>query len=301
MPDLEKIWINLKSVLIFNKKARKKYRTQCIKRLNNRRSEAAVGGFMWGVSYSVFDGFEILEASLRSVRAHVDYINVVYQRCSWYGDPADETMLPHLEALQAQGLVDELVEYTVVPELEPSINELNKRNFGLQRALTRGCEYFMTMDCDECWLPDELAKAKTFLIKHGITHAYSPIKAYGPLPTELHIRLNTCFAPFFCKVNGDSFLDPNNNNVPCVIDPTRKVSHRDDACYFVLHMVNMHHMTFVRKNLKLKYRYTSYNDGENRHSNVTFDKDMLGERVTVDDYFSILPLLEAQDGVVNTP
>ena len=38
-----------------------------------------------GISYSVWDGEELLEASIKSVRENADYINVVWQRKSWHG------------------------------------------------------------------------------------------------------------------------------------------------------------------------------------------------------------------------
>ena len=36
-----------------------------------------------GVSYNLFNGEELLEASIKSIRQNVDYINVIYQEYSW--------------------------------------------------------------------------------------------------------------------------------------------------------------------------------------------------------------------------
>ena len=35
-----------------------------------------------GVSYNLFDGEELLESSIKSIRKNVDYISVVYQTIS---------------------------------------------------------------------------------------------------------------------------------------------------------------------------------------------------------------------------
>ena len=38
-----------------------------------------------GISYNLFDGEELLEASIKSVRDNVDYISIVYQTESNFG------------------------------------------------------------------------------------------------------------------------------------------------------------------------------------------------------------------------
>lgn len=60
----------------------------CQKRLQRQK---------WGVSYSVFDGEELLEASLQAIRNSVQHIVVVYQLVSWYGVPASPQLLPLLQ------------------------------------------------------------------------------------------------------------------------------------------------------------------------------------------------------------
>ena len=39
-----------------------------------------------GVSYNVFDGEELLESSIKSIRDNVDHISVVYQTISNFGN-----------------------------------------------------------------------------------------------------------------------------------------------------------------------------------------------------------------------
>ncbi len=119
-----------------------------------------VAGAVWGASYSVFDGEELLESSLMSIRDETDYINVVYQRTSWYGNPCSDTLLDVLNACKANNLIDELIEY--VPDLSKSARtqEREKRNVGLQHAIRAGCNFFMTMDCDEFYVKEELKKSQ---------------------------------------------------------------------------------------------------------------------------------------------
>jgi len=56
-----------------------------------------------GVSYNLFDGEELLESSIKSIRKNVDYISVVYQTVSNFGNPCDEGLVPLLEELKSKG------------------------------------------------------------------------------------------------------------------------------------------------------------------------------------------------------
>ena len=53
-----------------------------------------------GVSYNVFDGEELLESSIKSIRSEVDYISVVYQTVSNFGNQCSEELIPLLNRLK---------------------------------------------------------------------------------------------------------------------------------------------------------------------------------------------------------
>ena len=82
----------------------------------------------WGISYSVFDGEELLEASLKSVRRSADYINVVYQTVSWTGERRNDALPYFLKTLQDKGLIDELIFFAPDVNKRAYVNEKRKRN-----------------------------------------------------------------------------------------------------------------------------------------------------------------------------
>ena len=92
-----------------------------------------------GIAYNVFDGEELLPYSLKGIRGLAEYIVVVYQTTSNYGNE-NKNLLPFLEKLVDAKMVDELVEYepqlNIVDELgnpylkKGSVNEQTKRNIG---------------------------------------------------------------------------------------------------------------------------------------------------------------------------
>ena len=66
-----------------------------------------------GISYNLFDGEELLEASINSVREEAFHVSVVYQTKSYYGNDANPKLLSLLSGLKRQGLIDEIYLYDV--------------------------------------------------------------------------------------------------------------------------------------------------------------------------------------------
>ncbi len=257
MPDLERSLIKLRSALMPSRSKRNAYRLEAVEALNKKRLETS----LWGVSYSVFDGEELLESSLKSIRGEAGYINVVYQLTSWYGRPARPELLPLLKELQAKKLIDELAEF--VPDLNKRLgtNERAKRNLGLQLARRRGCHYFMTMDCDEFYVADEVRKAKADIIRWGLTHSYCPQILYGFEPTRRILNGTSNYVPFFSRLRPGSRL-VRRTDQPCKADKTRCLSKGLFPFERVLDSVSMHHMSLVRKDLRGKYENSSFGGGK---------------------------------------
>ncbi len=242
-------------LFIFNKEKRREYRHNA----QAKRLATFAGKQKWGVSYSVYDGEEILEASIRSIRSSVDYINVVWQRISWYGEPASKTLEPLLQRLLKEKLIDELIEFEPDIHRKPGKNETMKRNIGLKAARKAGCTYFMTMDTDEFYKKEELQEAKEFILKNNITHSYVSQNVYGLNPEELLLS-DTCCCQFFSRITFFSRLR-NEKKAIALVDPTRKMSHipwfLGGSRHYFLHMIRMNHYTFIRRDIEKKFRNSS--------------------------------------------
>lgn len=257
MFDPEKFLIKLRCVFVPSRRRRNEIRLRAVEALNKKRQGRAV----WGMSYSVFDGEELLEGSLKSVRGEVDYINVIYQSVSWYGKPADPALLPLLLELKEKKLIDELAEFKPDLDRPPSANEIAKRNFGLQLARRFGCTYFMTMDCDEFYLAGEIKQAKEDIIRWNLSHSYCPQILYGFEPTSRIVNSGgSGFVPFFAKLRPWSKL-ASRTDLPCKADKTRCLARGFFAYEKVLDRICMHHMNMVRKDLRAKVDNSSFADG----------------------------------------
>lgn len=250
--------MKLRCLFVFDKKARRKIQDDYKAARNLERLNAQ----KWGVAYSVYDGEELLEASIRAIRPEVDYVCVVWQRVSWYGVPADAGLLPLLEQLKEQNLIDEIVEYEVNLKWRPGKNETRKRNLGLKAARKAGCTYFMSMDTDEFYRQEELIKAKKFITERNITHSYCAVNAYGIKPTEL-LNESGCCIQFFSRLTPFS-KHCNEHRATALVDPTRKFSHTPwwlgGSRHYFVNVCRMHHYTYIRKNLARKLQNSSCED-----------------------------------------
>ena len=97
-----------------------------------------------GVSYNIFDGEEPLENSIKSIRKNVDYISVVYQEISNFGNPCNENLIPLINELKNEGLVDEIFKYRPQPQRGGHFNEISKRNIGLFLSEGVKCTHHMS-------------------------------------------------------------------------------------------------------------------------------------------------------------
>ena len=278
--NINKLLIYIKAMFLKDAKSRKPYRKQMLEAL----VEQTKLKMKWGVSYSVFDGEELLEASIRSIRNSVDYVNVVYQLKSWYGEPASKNLYLLLQKLKANGLIDEIIEYCPNTKLNAGIQEKIKRNMGLKAALNAKVDYFMTMDTDEFYFSEELEQAKNDIISKNVDYSYCPIVNYGMAPTERSLTPTSTSVPFFSKINYFSRLGKN-KNIICLADPTRQFKFIFGKQYF-LSGINMHHMSFVRENMQKKFNSSSnMNMRENISKNIEHLKKL--KTVSVENNFNI--------------
>lgn len=271
--------IALRSRVILNRRIRRHWKYI----QNHRKINEIVEKSVWGVSYSVFDGEELLEASLKSIRDSVDYVNVVYQKHSWYGKSANPQLLPLLKRLQKSGLIDDLIEYIPNYKMRAGKQETLKRNIGLKYAKKRGVDYFMCMDTDEFYIKQEVEKAKNYIVKHSVSRSFCPVVAY--ISPTCRMFGSGGYVQFFSRIGLLSKLKQNRHNV-ALVDPTRQLNHLPFVKYFVLPSLEMHHMTGVRKDINKKFINSSFNSVNNINAE-DFYKKLSSNCITVPNMFKI--------------
>lgn len=243
----------------------------------------------YGVSYSLFDGEELLEPSLLSIRNQVDYINVVYQLTGWSGEKANDNLLDTLLKLKEKGLIDELIEY-IPNQKRAGHQERKKRNIGLRKALKAGVNFFMPMDVDEFYRCNEIAEAKAFMQRKKLNYTVCAVKNYTTTPTERIVDENhTQYIMFFSKINCFSRLGKSKFHTT-QIDPTRQLKFLLPTRNFTLPNVFMHHMSCIRNDFEKKNRNCSEISKRGKRK-ADFDYSKI-KVINVPDEFNILPYLK---------
>lgn len=208
-----------------------------------------------GVSYNLFDGEELLESSIKSIRDNVDYISVIYQTISNFGNPCDDELVPLLEGLRDRGLIDEMFEYRPTVNKGGHYNEIRKRNLGLYMSEGSECTHHMAMDSDEFYT-DEQFKYMKKTMEDGdydssacqMTTYYKDSKYRLEPKEEYYVSL-----PFKLVVGKEYVIG---TPFPVLVDPTRRME--PGKCkVFTREEIEMHHMSYVRKDISRKLQNSS--------------------------------------------
>lgn len=208
-----------------------------------------------GVSYNLFDAEELLESSIKSVRDIVDYVSVVYQTESNFGNPCNEGLVPLLTKLHSEGLIDELFEYKPKIAKGGHYNEIRKRNIGLILSEGAGCTHHMAMDSDEFYTKEQMEFVKKELVDGDYDSSACQMTTYYKKPTfrlepkeEYYVSLFHKIKPGVEYVIGHPF--------PVLVDPTRRVN-PGNCRIFTRDEIEMHHMSYVRRDLRKKLTNSS--------------------------------------------
>lgn len=193
--------------------------------------------------YNTFDGEEILPYSVKSIRDHVDFILIVAQTVSNYGEQYEGGYN------MAQSLADEVILY--VPDLKMSgaINETRKRNIGLEYAKKHKFGHYLFLDNDEIY--EEFGKAKQQFFYSCAKGSVCQLWTYFKKPTLRLDKPENYFVPFIHELHPDTVcgMQP----YPFYVDPTRRVNEKN----VVLIDEFMHHYSYVRADIERKIRNSS--------------------------------------------
>lgn len=196
-----------------------------------------------------FDSLELLPYSLNSIKDHVDHVIIIWQSESNYGEVRDTWY-------ELSNITDDYPDdFITTMEFKPSVgyggtvNETNKRQYGLQIAKAMQCTHFTLMDCDELWADFPAAKAQYLASdKEG---SVAEMYTYFKRPTWRLAGPDNYYVPFIHRLKPYTVSGARNYSYHC--DPTRSVNCDNVA----LISEKMHHFSWVRKDPKMKARNSS--------------------------------------------
>ncbi len=222
----------------------------------------------FGASYNVYDGIELLEHSIKSIRESVDFISVVYQTISNSGQTSDEDIKGLLDELVGKGLINEVFHYN--PKLNMSLhwNELEKRKIGVYLSQNADSKYHLTIDTDEIYIKNQLDYVKQYMLDNpNIDAGYCQMQTYYKStefvldpPEDYYVSL------FFDIYDGERNYGFGERGV-VLVDPTRNMKSVNPKV-FTRNEIELHHISGVRKN----YRKKVTNSSASTNYNLEIDK-----------------------------
>jgi hypothetical protein len=211
-----------------------------------------------GVSYNLFDGEELLRYSIECIRNNVDYISVVYQTVSNFGDTCSNNLESLLQELVYIGYIDELYHYEPVVDDSPKdknhLQETEKRNIGLELSRKNGCTHHMSMDVDEFYKSDQFENMKIALETGDFESGYCyHCQYYKDSIYKLHPGEDELVSTIY-KINDDTKFIYGLTGIRT--DPTRRTNNEKHKI-FTRGEIEMHHLSFVRKDIRKKLMNSS--------------------------------------------
>lgn len=197
-----------------------------------------------------FDGIEILPFSIAAIEDLVDEVIIIYSNTSNYGHTVD-----YVDQIEGLGT---LINWEPHLDRTPAMNELDKRNFGLQAARSLGYSHFVMLDCDECYDPLNFKYSRDLFTKYDdLNGLVCGLKVYIREPT-LMCRDHT-LVPFIHRFTPGLKFTFANKTYPFAydkfghahIDPTRRLNITGGGVAMA-YPTTMHHFSHVRRDIKLK-------------------------------------------------
>lgn len=230
-----------------------------------------------GIAYNSFDGLELLEYAIKSIRSEIDFICLIRQKVSYHGNQVDPIDLMLIEKLNKNGLVDLVVDYTPNLSLTPRENETIIRNLGLDQSIADGCSHHISADVDEFYLPEELKYAKEII--GGFDCSVAESLDYFKNPTWKIIPERRHLISLIHPIESRYEM---NMNFPYPIDITR----RSDKCNKCLildpNKFLIHHMCYVRNDIRKKVANNMNHKNKIKLDFCDkFDKYQLGDRLCI--------------------
>lgn len=226
-----------------------------------------------GISYLVFDGEELLEFAIKSIRSQVDFISVVYQNLSYFGNRSNPE-----ETLSKIKEIDSLVLYEPNLSLHFKENELNIRNFGLSLSKSADCTHHISSDVDEFYDPDQLKYAKT-VVENNFDCSIVFQEYYYKEPTYLVRPCQKYPITFIHPISSQYTME---TKFPYSIEITRQLSPNANIKVFDMNEITMHHMSYVRKDIKKKLDNNSNGLFYQKNKFIdNFNKYQLGDKLKI--------------------
>jgi len=240
-----------------------------------------------GAVYSLFNSEELVEGSIKSIRSSVDFIAIVYQTKSNFGN-SYQLGKSVAKDLLSRGLVDKILPFEPFVfhqdiKMSGVFNTIKKRNIAQRLARQNGCTHFLSLDCDEFYLTEQLDNAIKIVKEGDYDSSFCQMETYYKYPEcQLVPKWEGYYVPFLYKIRDNiehTFFDDWDKEL--FVDNCRR-QEVGKKYVFKRDELEMHHFSYLRKDIRNKYENTEYstllnpdwiNQMEESYNNFDIEKD----------------------------
>ena len=201
----------------------------------------------------VFDGEELLEFAIKSIRKNIDFISATYQSVSYFGNPADPNLKITLDRLKSEGLIDELIHYETDLTKHHKWNELQLRNIGLEASRKAGCTHHISADVDEFYVPAQLEYVKSVMDKGNYNYSVVHQSTYYKDPRFLVYPDQKLLVSFIHPVSNEYDSNVPYPTFPFHMETTRRFRDYGNFKLFTKEEMDIHHMSYIRRDIRKKF------------------------------------------------
>lgn len=204
-----------------------------------------------GLAINCFEGTEHLNKIISEIREYLDYVIVVIQPYSYFGNKMYEEDENELERLCDAGLIDDIVSYSPKLNDDARNQETIKRNLSIDYLKSKGCSHVLVIDSDEFYLKEDFKNAMDYIEKERPISTYCQYINYFKDFNHYLIYPFESFVPF---IQISSLHFTYNGYAPVASDPTRRTNILYNVGVKVLdyNLIKMHHFSWIRKNIRKK-------------------------------------------------
>jgi hypothetical protein len=199
--------------------------------------------------YTVFDGMELLNKAIETIRPHLDLVIICYQTTSNNGKLMSD---PDVEILKTFVGKHILLSYNTDLSVNAKTNERRKHTMMIDKARQLGATHFIMGATDHFYDPMEFDFAKRLVDEMDFDATFTGMYTYFKHPTWQITPIEEYFMPFICKMYPHTTID-RVKNFPLLVDPSVQMNTWDNWYLFKQFEIMLHHYSLVRKDIKGKF------------------------------------------------
>lgn len=202
------------------------------------------------ICYTVFNGLELLEKSIKSIYDHVDVVLIGYQTTSNKFN-VDESVADFVSYIAKKYPKVKLYYYKPNKLLQTKEQERVKHTELLREAKKLGATHYILSACDHFYTKEHVEYGKQLTKDLDFDVSLTMMRTYYKHPTWQMSPMETYYMPFICKMYPSTKYIK--GKYPVKVDPSVIVNTSKNLFIFQPASCILHHYSMIREDIENKF------------------------------------------------